>query len=120
MRGFEFIDLLREPFDVAWMNPPLGAATKNAKPYIEANYPLTKNDLYAAFVERELEVLRPRGLLGAITSHTGFFLTSFREWREELLIPKTEIHAFADLGYGVLDTAMVETAASVLEKRPPA
>jgi hypothetical protein len=116
-RGFAFISLFLEPFDVLWMNPPFGAASKNAKAYIEQAYPRTKNDLYAAFVERGLEVLRPRGLLGAITSRTGFFLTSFREWREELLIPQTHIHAVADLGFGVLDTAMVETAAYVIEKK---
>ncbi len=115
--GFALIELLLEPFDVTWMNPPFGAASQGAKVYIEKNYPQTKNDLYAAFVERGLEVLRTGGMLGAITSRTGFFLTSFRQWREELLIPKTKIHAMADLGYGVLDTAMVETAAYVLEKR---
>jgi hypothetical protein len=117
--GFALIELLLEPFDVTWMNPPFGAASQGAKAYIEENYPQTKNDLYAAFVERGLEVLRPGGMLGAITSRTGFFLTSFRQWREELLIPKTMIHAMADLGYGVLDTAMVETAAYVLEKKEP-
>jgi hypothetical protein len=116
-RGLAFIDLLREPFDCVWMNPPFGAPSKGAKAYIEKQYPLTKNDLYAAFVERGLELLRPDGLLGAITSRTGFFLTSFRPWREEILIPKTDIIALADLGYGVLDTAMVETAAYVLKKR---
>ena len=115
-RGFAFIDLLRQPFDCVWMNPPFGAASKGAKSYIEKEYPRTKNDLYAAFVERGLELLRPRGLLGAITSRTGFFLTSFRQWREEILIPLTNIITVADLGYGVLDTAMVETAAYVLEK----
>jgi hypothetical protein len=116
-RGFAFIDLLSEPFDVVWMNPPFGAASAGAKAYIDGHYPLTKNDLYAAFVERGLQVLNPRGLLGAITSRTGFFLTSFRHWREEILIPKTRIHAVADLGYGVLDSAMVETAAYVVEKQ---
>ncbi|MBI3732785.1 MAG: SAM-dependent methyltransferase [Chloroflexi bacterium] len=115
--GFAFLELLLEPFDIVWMNPPFGAASKGSKAYIDANYPRTKNDLYAAFVERGLELLRERGLLGAITSRTGFFLTSFRAWREELLIPRTHIHVVADLGYGVLDTAMVETAAYVLEKR---
>ncbi len=115
--GFAFIELLRAPFDCVWMNPPFGAPSKGAKAYLEKQYPLTKNDLYAAFVERGLELLRRGGLLGAITSRTGFFLTSFRPWREEILIPKTDIIALADLGYGVLDTAMVETAAYVLEKK---
>lgn len=74
VRGLAFMNILREPFTIVWMNPPFGAASKGARAYIEANYPKTKNDLYAAFVERGLELLEPRGLLGAITSRTGFFL----------------------------------------------
>jgi len=81
-------------------------------------YPRTKNDLYAAFVERGLELLVPGGMLGAITSRTGFFLTSFRKWREEILLKEAQLTTFADLGYGVLDTAMVETAAYCLLKLP--
>jgi len=60
--------------------------------------------------------LRPRGLLGAITSRTGFFLSSFQKWREEILLAEARPTVFADLGYGVLDTAMVETAAYCLER----
>ena len=48
---------------------------------------------------------------GAITSRTGFFLTSFKRWREEILLNEARPTVFADLGYGVLDSAMVETAA---------
>jgi hypothetical protein len=58
-----------------------------------------------------LELLEPGGLLGAITSRTGFFLSSFRKWREDILLKEARPTVFADLGYGVLDTAMVETAA---------
>ena len=54
-------------------------------------------------------------MLGAITSRTGFFLSSFRRWREEILLKEARPTVFADLGYGVLDTAMVETAAYCLE-----
>jgi len=115
-QGFAFVDLLQEPFDVVLMNPPFGAASINSKDYIKENYPRTKNDLYAAFVERGLELLRPGGLLGAITSRTGFFLKSFQKLREEILLEESQFIAMADLGYGVLDTAMVETAAYVLQK----
>ena len=55
--------------------------------------------------------------LGAITSRTGFFLSSFQEWREEILLKEAPPVVFADLGYGVLDSAMVEVAAYCLEKR---
>lgn len=116
LQGIAFIALLQQPFDVVLMNPPFGAASLGSKAYIERAYPRTKNDLYAAFVERGLELLREGGYLGAITSRTGFFLTSFQRWREEILLREARLVALADLGYGVLDTAMVETAAYVVEK----
>src|SRR5690606_33194558 len=89
-RGLAFIDLSRTTFDVVLMNPPFGAGSVNAKDYIKKTWPRTKNDLYAAFVERGLTMLGPRGKLGAITSRTGFFLTSFRKWREEILLQEAE------------------------------
>lgn len=115
-RGLAFIDLSRTRFDVVLMNPPFGASSVKAKDYIRDTWPRTKNDLYAAFVERGLDLLVPRGKLGAITSRTGFFLTTFRKWREEILLKEAEPLVVADLGYGVLD-AMVETAAYCLEAR---
>ena len=118
MQGMALIDMLRQPFDIVLMNPPFGAASLGSKAYIERAYPRTKNDLYAAFVERGLDLLRPGGYLGAITSRTGFFLTSFQAWREEILLTEAQLITLADLGYGVLDTAMVETAAYVLRKGP--
>lgn len=114
-RGFALIDLCRERYDVVVMNPPFGEASQRSKAEIAAAYPRTKNDLYAACVERGLSLLRPGGMLGAITSRTGFFLSSFRKWREEILLQEARPTVFADLGYGVLDTAMVETAAYCLE-----
>jgi hypothetical protein len=112
-----FLDALRQEYDVVLMNPPFGAPTRGSKAYIEANYPRTKNDVYAAFVERWLYRLVHQGRLGAITSRTGFFLKSFSRWRQEVLLEGTHIDVVADLGQGVLDTAMVETAAYVLERR---
>jgi hypothetical protein len=114
--ALRFLELCRQRYDVVLMNPPFGEAAKGSKQYIGKTYPKTKNDLYATFVERGLDVLVPRGRLGAITSRTGFFLSSFQKWREDILLKETDIAVFADLGYGVLD-AMVETAAYSLEKR---
>ena len=115
-RGFALIDVCRKQFDVLLMNPPFGDGSKPSKSYIERAYPRTKNDLYAAFVECGLKRLLPGGHLGAITSRTGFFLTSFKKWREEILLQEARPTVFADLGYGVLDSAMVETAAYCLVK----
>ncbi|ESY71890.1 hypothetical protein X743_19020 [Mesorhizobium sp. LNHC252B00] len=117
-QGIALIDIVRTRFDVVLMNPPFGACSLPAKKEFESSYPRTKNDVYAAFVERGIELLHPRGRLGAITSRTGFFLSSFRKWREEILIPKAPPAVVADLGVGVLDGAMVETAAYCLEAVP--
>src|SRR3954451_12089482 len=57
-------------------------------------------------------------MVGAITSRTGFFLSSFQKWREEIVLKEAPPVVFADLGYGVLDSAMVEVAAYCLEKGP--
>jgi hypothetical protein len=115
-QGIAFIDLCRKRFDVVLMNPPFGAASLAAKKEFESAYPRTKNDVYAAFVERGIELLHPMGYLGAITSRTGFFLSSFQTWREEILLKEAPPTIFADLGQGVLDSAMVEVAAYCLRK----
>jgi hypothetical protein len=115
-QGVSLIDLLRTRFDVVLMNPPFGAASVAAKKEFERAYPRTKNDIYAAFVERGIQLLNPGGMLGAITSRTGFFLSSFQKWREEILLKEAPPIVFADLGYGVMDAAMVEAAAYCLEK----
>ena len=115
--GFAFIDLCRKQYDVVLTNPPFGAPGANSKSWLGKAYPRTKNDLYAAFVERGIDLLHPGALLGAITSRTGFFLSSFQKWREEILLKEAPPTVFADLGHGVLDSAMVEVAAYCLEKR---
>jgi hypothetical protein len=116
-QGFAFVELCHKQFDVVLMTPPFGDSSKPANGLIEKQYLRTKNDVYAAFVERGLHWLHQGGTLGAITSRTGFFLSSFQRWREEILLNEATPKVFADLGYGVLDSAMVETAAYCVEAR---
>jgi hypothetical protein len=113
--GVALLGVAEKKFDVVLMNPPFGACSVRAKKEFEKAYPRTKNDVYAAFVERGVELLSSRGRVGAITSRTGFFLSSFQKWREEVILRSAPPVAFADLGSGVLDSAMVETAAYCLE-----
>jgi len=116
-QGFRFLDLLRQDYDVVLMNPPYGDTTEKAKAYLAKAYPDTKNDLYAAFIERTLAFLRATGgYVGAITSRTFMFLSSFQKLRENVIFAQARMSPVADLGFGVLDTAMVETVAFVLEK----
>ncbi|MHC2841723.1 Eco57I restriction-modification methylase domain-containing protein [Bradyrhizobium diazoefficiens] len=115
-QGLAFVELFGRKFDIVLMNPPFGAGSIQAKQVFERVYPRTKNDVYAAFVERGIELLSVHGMLGAITSRTGFFLSSFQKWREEILLKEAPPVVIADLGYGVLDSAMVEVAAYCLRK----
>ncbi len=116
LQGLRLIDLCREVFDVVVMNPPFGALAANTKDLMVKAYSRSKNDLLAIMVERGLELLRTGGRLGAITSRTCFFLSSFQKWREEIVLGVAKPEVMADLGHGVMDDAMVEAAAYVLEK----
>ncbi|WP_142804162.1 SAM-dependent methyltransferase [Tepidiphilus sp. J10] len=116
LQGLRLIDLCREAFDVVVMNPPFGALASNTKEALAKAYPRSKNDLLAVFVERGLELLRTGGRLGAITSRTCFFLSSFQRWREQVVLGVARPEVMADLGHGVMDDAMVEAAAYCLVK----
>jgi hypothetical protein len=117
LQGLRLIDLCSEVFDVVVMNPPFGAPSLGSKPYLLDAYPRSKNDLLSIFVERGLGVLHLGGRVGAITSRTCFFLSSFQQWREDVVLGISTPCVTADLGLGVMDDAMVEAAAYVLEKQ---
>lgn len=116
-KGFAFIDLCKKRFDVVLMNPPFGEFSSAYKLLGKAAYPYSYNDILAAFVERGLLILNPKSRLGAITSRTCFFLSSFSKWRENVALGLAEPILMADLGNGIMDAAMVEAAAYVLEKK---
>lgn len=117
LQGLRMIDHCREVFDVVVMNPPFGALASPTKAAMTKAYPNSKNDLLAIFVERGLELMRDSARIGAITSRTCFFLSSFQKWREAVVLGDAKPEVMADLGYGVMDDAMVEAAAYVLEKQ---
>jgi hypothetical protein len=117
LQGLRMIDTCRETFDVVVMNPPFGALAANTKEQLVKAYPISKNDLLAIFVERGVGLTRRGGRIGAITSRTCFFLLSFQKWREEVVLGIAHPDVMADFGHGVMDDAMVEAAAYVLEKK---
>ncbi|WP_116807326.1 BREX-1 system adenine-specific DNA-methyltransferase PglX [Steroidobacter cummioxidans] len=112
------LGVAEKKFDAVLMNPPFGAGSMRSKKAFDQSYPRTKNDIYAAFVERGTELLVPSGMLGAITSRTGFFLPRFQRWREEVVLNSAPPVVVADLGLGVMDAAMVEAAAYCLQLGP--
>lgn len=116
LQGLRLIDLCREMFDVVVMNPPFGAPSAGSKEHIFSEYPDAKYDLFAVFVRRSFELLSKSGFIGAITNRTAFAVESLAQWRKDLFLSDGRLVCAIDLGYGVLDDAMVEAAAYVLTR----
>jgi hypothetical protein len=113
-QGFAFVDLCRTRFDVVLMNPPFGEVSIPSRSYLYEAYDNASQDIFSAFVDRGIEMLTDGGLLGALTSRLGFFLELLEDWRKRLLGEAACLQLVADLGYGVLDEALVEAAAYVV------
>ena len=113
--GVALVDLLQLRFDVALMNPPFGKGSVRSKDYFDSQYSHFKTDIGVAFVHRMLELLAPGGLVGALTSRNFLAVDTFKWFRQNILLTKAPPSVMLDLGYGVLDGALVEAAAYVLE-----
>ena len=89
-------------------NPPyLGKGMGDAlKLYIEKEYPNTKGDCMATFMERCLDFSVPNGKMGMINQDSWMFTVSYEEYRRDLLASEIHIdslihlgpHAFAEIG----------------------
>jgi hypothetical protein len=112
-RGFAFIDLCRKRYDAVVMNPPFGEYQESVRSYYYSCFPTSKNDLIGMFIERSLDLSRG-GFVGAISSRTLFFLTTFEPIRAARFLADDPTFLIADLGKDVMDNAMVEAAAYCL------
>jgi hypothetical protein len=115
-RGFAFIDLCQKQFDVVLMNPPFGEPTESTRQYIIGHLSKGRNDLYTAMIVRCAGLLASHcSSLGVITSRAFLLGRDHRDFRANLLADDgARITHLLDLGSGVLDGALVETAAYVL------
>lgn len=114
-RGLKLLRTLSHSFDVVVMNPPYGSFVPKVKDFVKSAYPLTKNDIYATFIDRATQLVEPEGYVGALVSATFVNLKSFEKLRTEILLKRNPLLVMLDLGYGILDDATVEAAAVVLK-----
>ncbi|HQN19661.1 MAG TPA: hypothetical protein PKV86_10995, partial [Syntrophobacteraceae bacterium] len=78
-------------------------------------FPLAAKDIGTAFVQRGCELVSGScGFVGSLTNRNYLNLPSYEEWRKAYLLEKGQLRSVADLGYGVLDDAVVEAAAYTL------
>jgi hypothetical protein len=117
--AIRFVEAMRGRYDAVLMNPPFGEPVADTKDYLKAAYPWIPTrdyNLLAAFVGRGLELCNAEGSTGAITSRACMFLKTFEDFRMEILLGY-RMGALADLGYGVMEQALVEAAAYVIDAR---
>jgi soluble P-type ATPase len=113
-RGLKLLRMLARRYDVIVMNPPYGKFVPRVKEFVKAAYPLTANDIFAAFIDRATRLVEPEGYVGALVSRTFVAQVTAEKLRTEILLKRNPLVVMLDLGSGILDDAAVEAAAIVL------
>ncbi|NQU03518.1 MAG: BREX-1 system adenine-specific DNA-methyltransferase PglX, partial [Syntrophaceae bacterium] len=119
LKVLEQADYLSPKYHVQVTNPPyMGGKGMNErlKEFALENYPESKSDLFAMFMERNLDMAMKGGLVAMITMQSWMFLSSFEKLREKILENST-ILSMAHLGERAFDTiggAVVSTTAFVI------
>jgi hypothetical protein len=113
-QGFALIDICRRRYSAVLMNPPFGEFTDAAKAYAKSAFAESGEEIDAAFVDRGAHFLEANGKVGVIANRTQLFKGVLEEWRIKNFQKNAHIDSLADLGYGVLDGAVVEASAFTL------
>jgi type II restriction/modification system DNA methylase subunit YeeA len=113
-------DTLRPKYHVVIANPPyMGGKGMNGRLalWVKDNFPNSKSDLFAMFIERNLDLAQKHGVVAMITMQSWMFLSSFEALRVRLLGQNTLL-SMAHLGARAFDSIggeVVSTTAFVLE-----
>jgi len=91
---------LGETYHCVVDNPPYmgsGNMNKELSDFVKTNYPDSKADLMACFMEAGLAALQQKGFLGMINQHSWMFLSSYEKLRTKL-IEKIQFDTLLHLG----------------------
>ncbi len=120
IRALSQADYLSQKYHVVVANPPyMGAKGMNEHlgAWAKDNYPNSKSDLFALFIERNLNLVQKRGVVAMITMQSWMFLSSFESLRE-LILNQNTLLSMAHLGARAFDSIggeVVSTSAFVLK-----
>lgn len=104
---------LAQKYDAVVTNPPyMGSSGMGAKlaEYVKKNYPDSKSDLFAVFIEVCSRMAKQNGYQAMITQHAWMFLSSFEKLREKMMLIETVsmahlgARAFEEIGGEVVQT----------------
>ena len=113
-------ETLSQQYDVVVTNPPYMAVSNagaKVNDYVKKNFPDSKADLFAVFIERCGQMAKKNGYQAMITQHAWMFLSSFEKLRTKLLA--VDIVNMAHLGaraFEEIGGEVVQTTSFVIRK----
>jgi hypothetical protein len=120
LKALEQADYLSSKYHVVIANPPyMGSGKMNERlnEFAKKHYPDTKSDLFAMFIERNLELAAAQGTVAMITMQSWMFLSTFAKLRDNIL-DNHIILSMAHLGPRAFDSIggeVVSTTAFVIQ-----
>ena len=117
-------EVIARKYEVVVTNPPyMGISNGNARlnEFVKKNYPDSKSDLFAVFIERCGEMVKGNGYQAMITQHAWMFLSSYEKLRAKLQMADTVnmahlgARAFEEIGGEVVQTTSFVMRKSCLE-----
>jgi hypothetical protein len=115
--GFNIILALTSKYACMAANPPyMGSGNMNdaLRLYLSYNYPITKSDLYAVFMEMMLSSIKTKGRVGCITMESWMFLSTYENFRLSLL-DNYYISSLTHFGWYIIGIAF-GTVMAIFEK----
>ena len=113
-------ELLGQKYDVVVTNPPYMAVSNagaRVNDYVKKNFPDSKADMFAVFIERCGQMAKKNGYQAMITQHAWMFLSSFEKLRTKMLA--VDIVNMAHLGaraFEEIGGEVVQTTSFVIRK----
>ena len=117
LRVLRMADYLSPRYAVVVANPPyMGGKGMNGRlsAWAKENFPRSKSDLFAMFIERVFDLTPKYGYSAMVTMQSWMFLSSYEALRERIL-SETSIECMAHMANMVMGIAF-GTAATVLKK----
>lgn len=117
LSAFDIILALTDKYAALVMNPPyMGRGNMNDKlaTYLDKNYPLAKQDLFATFMQVMIDKTIEKGFSSFITMESWMFLSSFEKLRKSI-IENYYISSLGHFGWHIIGIAF-GTAMTVVQK----
>ena len=113
--------IMARKYDVVVTNPPyMGSSGMGARlaEFVKKQYPDSKSDLFAVFMERGREYAKANGYLAMITQHAWMFLSSFEKLRAKLMeIDTVNMAHLGARAFEEIGGEVVQTTAFVMQNR---